>query len=833
MLFIRSLILFLISAFLVDAKRSLTATSLVTCMDGSQISPSYFNVTFNPDDRSLTYSLDLTTEINANIIAKVTVYAYGFAIIQKDVNLCSLGWKQFCPVYPGNMQVESVEYISSTYVDQIPNIAYTVPDIDAVVRVLVVDAKTNEQYSCLQASFSNGKTVGQVGVKWASAVIAGLGLLIAASMSTFGNSNAALHISANAVSLFLYFQSVVIVNMQAVERVPPIAAAWSENLAWSMGLIEVKFMQKIFRWYVQSTGGNPTLYFMGTTQQILVQRAYNVLLEIHTRAKQLPFYESMATSPLADAVSTLPAVVNKVRGLDFSLTSNANLIILRGIKRVGYESYIEPTSIVVTGFTFFIIFGYVLIALIVLINQFITLLIRFKKINPNFASHFRKNFANVLKGSVLRYVYIGFTQLVILSLWEFTQNDSPAVIILAILFLLLSLGMIGYGLWRTITFGRISVRDFKNPAALLYGDQSILDKYGFCYTMFHAEKYWFGVVLIGYTLVKGIFIGLCQNSGKTSTIVIFILDLAYTIYLFLQAPFLNKPTNVVNYCMSIVNTLNSFFFIFFSEIFGQPAQVASIMGWIFFILNAAFSLILLIMIIVLITLSLISKNPDARFAPAKDDRTSFQRKASIRKKDGSKESTVQSNELSALGAAAQDHQNDWEYQMYKLNDLSRDEDQNPLSPSMVGLAAKAQENSGIEDNSTSFDSLANEKEARQQQQQYQEKHQVDDHEDEVEESFGTKLKKLTRGISTKSKRQSSAQLNQTRLSDTIDDEDLHFNATQEKEESKDMLNTNPVSIPRDNSKTPINQHYRNPSNSAFSAYSTNPTDEPTNHRGFV
>ena len=95
---------------------------------------------------------------------------------------------------------------------------------------------------------------------------------------------------------------------------------------------------------------------------------------------------------------------------------------------------------------------------------------------------------------------------------------------------------------------------------------------------------------------------------------------------------MNKPTNVINYMMSIVTTINSFLFLFFSDLFGQPAPVASIMGWVFFILNAAFSLILLILVIVFVLLSVMSKNPDARFAPAKDDRFSFQRKSSIKHK---------------------------------------------------------------------------------------------------------------------------------------------------------------------------------------------------------
>ena len=238
-------------------------------------------------------------------------------------------------------------------------------------------------------------------------------------------------------------------------------------------------------------------------------------------------------------------------------------------------------------------------------------------------------------------------------------------------------------------------------------------------------------------------------------------------------------------------------------------------------LNAAFSLILLLMIIVLTVLSVLSKNPDARFAPAKDDRTSFQRKDSIRKKDGSKADHELSNELFALGAAAQDHQKNWESQMQQLNELAASENHNPLTPSLE----KSTQLPSFE--SSSFDSLANEKEARQDETAVTKN---------AGESFGTRLKNLTRALSTKNKNRDGAG---TRLSDTLNDDQGAFgdeNELQFHESNADQLQDLPQptsAFHRDNSNTPINQHHRDPSNSAFSAYSTNPTDEPTNTRRFV
>lgn len=760
----------------VHAKRSLLATSLVTCMQNSQISPTYFNVTFNPDDRSIRYSLDLTTEINTYVTAHVQVYAYGFLIIEQDVDLCTLGWKQFCPLYPGALQVDSIEYINEKYVKMIPGIAYQVPDIDAIVRVEVKDRKTGEKVSCIQSNFTNGKTISQTGAKWATAIIAGLGLVIAAVFSTFGSSNAASHISTNAVTLFSYFQSVVIVSMQHVERVPPIASAWAENLAWSMGLIRVEFMQKIFRWYVQSSGGDPTLYFKKTSKQILVQRAYDYLDALHSYVqKNSEFYR-----------------IGK-RALDFTLRSNDNLAVLRGIKRIGFNSKIEPTSIVVTGFTFFVLFGYVLVVILFLVKQIVDLLVRFNKINPNRLHFFRKSFHNILKGTLLRYMYIGFPQLIILSLWEFTENDSPAVIVLAVLFLLMALIVVGYSFWTAWRYGKLSIAKYNNPAALLYGDSHILNKYGVCYTMFTAKKYWFGGILIGYSLIKGIFIALCQASGKTSALVIFILDLAFTIYLFLQAPYLDKSTNVVNYCVAIVNTINSFLFLFFSDLFGQPAQVASIMGWVFFVLNAGFSLVLLVMIIVLIVMSIVSKNPDAIFAPARDDRTSFQRKSSVKRKQ-EMQGDKGGNELFALGAAAQDHSADWEAQMYQLNDSSQtsqtpDEEKQMLAPS---LDDHTQELEGVQDSSD---------------------------ENIQEKSLGEKLKsKLTRGLSRKESKK-DGKGNITKMSDTLSADNSPLRLPQTYDSS--------TSLNRNLNASFGARHIRHPTDASLGQYSLFLSKNPT------
>lgn len=65
------------------------------------------------------------------------------------------------------------------------------------------------------------------------------------------------------------------------------------------------------------------------------------------------------------------------------------------------------------------------------------------------------------------------------------------------------------------------------------------------------------------------------------------------------------------------------------------------MGVIFFIYNAAFSLVLLLMLLVSSGFALFTKNPDTRYQPMRDDRGSF-----------IKSQTQLTTELDALGATA-------------------------------------------------------------------------------------------------------------------------------------------------------------------------------------
>lgn len=124
------------------------------------------------------------------------------------------------------------------------------------------------------------------------------------------------------------------------------------------------------------------------------------------------------------------------------------------------------------------------------------------------------------------------------------------------------------------------------------------------------------------------FIALAQRSGVTQAIALIIIEVGFLIAGSVLRPWMDKSTNSFNIAIGVINFLNAIFLFIFTNVLDTPLIVIGVVGVVLFILNAAFSLILLIMVIVSTTFSLIRKNPDARYQFMSDDRASFMKSQS-------------------------------------------------------------------------------------------------------------------------------------------------------------------------------------------------------------
>ncbi|KAI6781664.1 Flavin carrier protein-like protein [Emericellopsis cladophorae] len=596
-----------------DAERMLISKALSTCQKDSDFSASLFNVQYTPGNNSAKIEMAATSSVKGYVTFDVAITAYGLEVVRQVLDPCDTELQGLCPMQTGNNDFGFPIPVPESAADLIPGIAYTIPDLDAKVRVFVNMTETGESVACLEAGFSNTKTVDLIGVKWATAIIAGLALVSSAVMSGLGHSNAASHIAANSLSLFGYFQAQAIVGLTAVP-LPPIVQAWTQNFQWSMGIIQVPFMQNIFTWYQRATGGDPaTLFDSLRTYSVQVRKRDMSTLESGLNL----FKRGVAVS--ADAASTAVSHITKRQNIELS---NGSYLVY-GIQRVAFRMGIETTNLFMTGLTFFILFIVFTTLAVAIFKGILELAVKQKWMSSEKFLEFRNGWITVLKGILFRATLIGFPQITILSLWEFTQIDSPAIVVLAVFFMLSMIATLAWGTWKVISIARRSVAMHRNPAYILFSDPQALNKWGFLYIQFRASAYYFIVPVLIYTFVKAAFVALGQHSGVAQAIGLIIIEVAALIGASVLRPWMDKSTNSFNIAICVVNFLNSIFLLIFTNVFGAPGLVVGVVGVVLFILNAAFSLILLLMVIISTTVIFFRKNPDARYHVMADDRASF------------------------------------------------------------------------------------------------------------------------------------------------------------------------------------------------------------------
>jgi Transient receptor potential (TRP) ion channel len=194
---------------------------------------------------------------------------------------------------------------------------------------------------------------------------------------------------------------------------------------------------------------------------------------------------------------------------------------------------------------------------------------------------------------------------------------------------------------KVIRLAKRSVDMHKNPGYMLYSDPKCLNRWGFLYVQYRATAYYFIIPLLAYILVKAMFIAFAQHAPVVQAVALVIIEAVFLIGASVLRPWMDKKTNIFNISIAAINLLNGLFLLVFTTVFGQPGIVTGVMGVIFFIYNAVFALVLLILVLIASIYAIASKNPDTRYQPMRDDRGSF-----------IKSNPKLTTELDALGATA-------------------------------------------------------------------------------------------------------------------------------------------------------------------------------------
>lgn len=651
-----------------SAEYVLQTTSLSTCQANSGFSASLFDVVYTPNNDSVAVDMTATSTVEGYVLFDISITAYGYEIMRKTIDPCTAGdgFKGFCPMSPGNLNNPFNVPIDPSAKSQIPGIAYTFPDIDAKVRVFI-NKTDGSPVACVQAAVSNGKTVDLVGVKWASAVIAGLALASSAIMSGLGHQNAAAHVAASALSLCGYFQSQAVIGLVAIP-LPPSVQAWTQDFQWSLGIIKVKFMQDIFTWYQRATGGTPASLFDSLTKySVQVQKRS---LDLQDTPVNGLYRRAVAMMPRSEVTAKATRHLAKIAKRAGNYKSPSGDYVVTGVQRYAYQAGIETTNFFLTGLVWFCIF-LILSALAVVAFKYICEgCAKAGWVKSDAFSDFRRDWRTHMKGILFRISLVGFLPMSVLCLWELTQGDSPAEMVLAVFFFLGILVSLSWAAFNVIRMARRSIALHKNPAYALYSDTHALNKWGFLYIQYRASAYYFIVPVLIHTLIKAIFVAFAQKSGVAQAVALIIIEVTALIATSVLRPYMDKSTNAFNITICVVNFLNAIFLLIFTDVFDQPGLMTGIVGILLWILNAAITLILLLILIITTVIIFFKTNPDGRYQMA-DDRTSFMKSQSV---------LNTTTQLDALAATARgDHEGGY------IKARIEDEDEEDTGSSRSGL----------------------------------------------------------------------------------------------------------------------------------------------------
>ena len=452
------------------AARLLQSTSLNSCQEDSGFTASLFNVVYTPENNRVSINMTAVSSVEGNVVFDIAVIAYGHTFMHMVINPCDAGLSGFCPMVAGKPSIPMAFPLNPDATKDLPNIAYSLPDLDAKVRIFVnrTDGPdAGKSLACMEALVSNGKTVDLAAVKWTAAIIVGLGLVSAGVISALGYANAGSHVASKAISLCGYFQSMALVGLVGIP-LPPIAQAWTQDFQWSMGIIKVGFMQQIFTWYQRATGGTPSRLF-DSLRQVSVQ----------VQKRSIP-----VMGPAVALIKRSYAMIPPIREAASNLSKRGNIQIesgaylVRGIQRAAFKAEIESTNVFMTGIIFYCIFAVLAGLCIMVFKAFCDTATKTRWVREDRFEDFRRGWRAILKGVLLRVTLIGFLPVTILCFWEFTQNDSPAEVVLAVSFLFGMVICLGWAAFRVTQIARRSVVLHRNPAYGLFADESALNKWG-------------------------------------------------------------------------------------------------------------------------------------------------------------------------------------------------------------------------------------------------------------------------------------------------------------------------------------------------------------------
>ncbi|KAB5536390.1 hypothetical protein GE09DRAFT_971193 [Coniochaeta sp. 2T2.1] len=579
------------------------------CNSNSSVSVQRVNISYNNDNKTVTFDVAGTSTKQQNVIAILNVTAYGQQIYSNSFDPCSSGTfvQQLCPVPIGTFSAKGVQAIPKQYADMVPNIAFQIPDIAAMATLQLKAKDGGEKVACIQSSVTNGKTASVPAVSYVAAGVAGAALILTgvsavgaavAGGSAAAGSSAATGglgtISPSFTEVFGWFQGMAMNSMLSVQY-PQVYRSFAKNFGFSTGLVPWTGLQRSIDSFRNMTGGNLT-----TNSVDFLQNATLVFDDGSldtTNGTALKFKRAVQHFMVLTGRQIETSINGTTDGNSTSDPNSTTESIRVAVQ--GIQAYVNELSIpsANTFMTVLLIVAIVIAAMavgILLVKVILEFWALFGSF-PKSLTGFRKHYWGSIARAITSLILLLYGVWVLYCIFQFTHGDSWAAKTLAGVTLGLFTGVLAFFSWKIWWTAR-KLRMAEGDVSGLYDDKNIWVKYSLFYESYKKDYWWIFVPTILYMFAKGFTLAAADGHGMVQTIAQLIIEGIMLMLLLWSRPYERKSSNVINIIIQVVRVLSVVCILVFVEEFGIAQTTQTVTGVVLIAVQSTLTGVLAILI---------------------------------------------------------------------------------------------------------------------------------------------------------------------------------------------------------------------------------------------
>lgn len=566
--------------------RELYTSSVAYCSPPIAILVSDLSLHFFPGNSTLQFDLSAASiQDNLNVSIALSVNAYGLGLFDVTIDLCSLANGILCPLPKYQFSGGGIFPIPQEFADQIPSIAYNIPDLEAVATLQLTDVNSKDVVGCVQATLSNGHTAKQDGVLWATVALALLALFSSLLHTVVAQSIGAAQW--RIVDVMWAIQHPAITSLLSLNY-PTVFLSYGSNFAWALGLVNIPSLQSSITQTRAKTGGHDQAVF-GKNLTAELGRKYDPFSTGSTQSSStssglgksisvgsLGFYRTNSSAPsLAKDPSTIKASSSYAQVLDeassylqkrqqyapntgpggtllrsgnavsLPLVSGNNDTVNGGIGTFAERVDVAPSNAFLTVLVSTMILLAICVAVLIL-TYMIAFIVRIMTDKKNQSKGMTRNlshwshrvtkplefFDTVILPTLGRYLLIVFPIFFIFAFWQWTAGDSWVGDLVAALMTLIILAFTSVMFVPMIIHARRS-----SPSSLYHLHQApahgskVAKRWGPLAHPYRIKFYWFGLAILLFGFIRACFVSFAQQHGTRQSIGLLVSDVLFFIIL--------------------------------------------------------------------------------------------------------------------------------------------------------------------------------------------------------------------------------------------------------------------------------------------------------------